>query len=35
MEQRPPSGEYLLDNRAAQAGSRFEALAAIFNPWTF
>jgi len=26
---------YLLDNRAAQAGSRFDALAATFNRWTF
>jgi len=29
---RPP---YLLDNRASAAGARFEALAAVFNPWTF
>ena len=26
---------YLLDNRAAQAGGRFEALAALFDPVTF
>jgi SAM-dependent methyltransferase len=26
---------YLLDNRAADASQRFEALAAVFNPWTF
>ncbi len=35
MEPRAPSGEYLLENQAAQAGPRFEALAAAFNPWTF
>jgi SAM-dependent methyltransferase len=26
---------YLLDNAAADAGQRFEALSAVFNPWTF
>ena len=26
---------YLLDNRQAQAGTRFDALAELFNPWTF
>ena len=30
-----PSSEYLLANQATQAGARFEALAAAFNPWTF
>ena len=29
------SGGYLLDNRAAEAGERFEAMAAIFDPTTF
>jgi SAM-dependent methyltransferase len=28
-------GEYLLDNRAEDAGQRFDALASIFNPVTF
>lgn len=27
--------EYLLDNRAAYAGPRFDALSRIFNPVTF
>lgn len=35
MEATSPSGEYLLANQAAQAGARFDALAAAFNPWTF
>jgi ubiquinone/menaquinone biosynthesis C-methylase UbiE len=26
---------YLLDNRQTQAGERFDALGALFNPWTF
>jgi len=26
---------YLLDNRQAQAGTRFDALGEIFDPWTF
>ncbi|HEX6501504.1 MAG TPA: methyltransferase domain-containing protein [Micromonosporaceae bacterium] len=26
---------YLLDNRQREAGTRFDALAALFNPWTF
>ncbi len=26
---------YLLDNRATEAGTRFAALSALFNPWTF
>ena len=26
---------YLLDNRQAEAGERFDALGALFNPWTF
>jgi ubiquinone/menaquinone biosynthesis C-methylase UbiE len=30
-----PGGGYLLDNRAAEAGERFEAMAAIFDPTTF
>ncbi len=30
-----PGGGYLLDNRAAEAGERFQALAAIFDPATF
>ncbi len=30
----PPEG-YLLDNRSVQAGERFDALSAIFNPSTF
>lgn len=29
------SDEYLLDNRAAEAGSRFDSLAALFDPVTF
>lgn len=28
-------GEYLLDNRSAYAGRRFDALSKIFNPVTF
>jgi hypothetical protein len=32
----PEDGEeYLLDNRAVEAGARFDALAAIFDPSTF
>ena len=30
-----PGDGYLLDNRQVQAGIRFEAFAAIFDPWTF
>ncbi|MDT7586335.1 MAG: hypothetical protein QOE32_3885 [Pseudonocardiales bacterium] len=30
-----PGEEYLLDNRQAQAGQRFDALAELFNPSTF
>jgi SAM-dependent methyltransferase len=30
-----PGGGYLLDNRAAEAGERFQAMAAIFDPATF
>ena len=26
---------YLLDNQQAEAGARFDALAALFDPWTF
>src|ERR1019366_6161512 len=26
---------YLLDNQQAEAGRRFDALSAIFDPWTF
>jgi hypothetical protein len=26
---------YLLDNKQAEAGARFDALAALFDPWTF
>ncbi|MGH3345211.1 MAG: methyltransferase domain-containing protein [Carbonactinosporaceae bacterium] len=26
---------YLLDNQQAEAGERFDALSALFNPWTF
>jgi SAM-dependent methyltransferase len=26
---------YLLDNRQAEAGTRFDALATLFDPWTF
>jgi SAM-dependent methyltransferase len=29
------SQRYLLDNRQAEAGTRFNALATIFDPWTF
>ena len=32
MTNRP---RYLLDNRATAAGARFQALAAVFNVWTF
>jgi SAM-dependent methyltransferase len=28
-------GEYLLDNRASQAGARLSALSELFDPWTF
>lgn len=28
-------GGYLLDNRSSEAGDRFAALSAIFDPWTF
>lgn len=28
-------GRYLLDNRQAEAGERFDALARLFNPWSF
>ncbi len=28
-------GGYLLDNRQAEAGRRFDALSALFDPWTF
>ncbi|HEY5031839.1 MAG TPA: methyltransferase domain-containing protein [Actinomycetes bacterium] len=33
----PPGspGAYLLDNRQAEAGQRFDALSSIFDPWTF
>jgi hypothetical protein len=26
---------YLLDNRQAEAGARFDALSNLFDPWTF
>ncbi|WP_202125574.1 hypothetical protein [Actinomadura physcomitrii] len=26
---------YLLDNRRAEAGTRFEAISELFDPWTF
>jgi len=29
------SSRYLLDNQDPEAGSRFAALSALFNPWTF
>lgn len=29
------SDDYLLDNRRREAGTRFEALAELFDPWTF
>ena len=35
---RPAAAEshgYLLDNRQAEAGTRFEALSILFDPWTF
>ena len=30
-----PGTGYLLENRAAEAGSRFDALSTLFDPWTF
>lgn len=30
----PGDDGYLLDNRQAEAGTRFDALATLFNPWT-
>lgn len=36
MDEENGAGEgYLLDNRQAEAGERFDALSALFDPWTF
>ncbi|MFH8747710.1 methyltransferase domain-containing protein [Streptomyces rimosus] len=31
----PTGNEYLLDNQQSEAGERFTALSALFDPWTF